>query len=94
MQKYDPEFLEMIVQEVIRRLTGAGVTVATNGKPFVSTEKCNKTAELVLSERLITLSTLHGRLDGVGSLVVHRKSLVTPAVRDELNRRSIQLRKE
>ena len=93
-QSYDPEFLEMIVQEVIRRLTGAGISVTTNGKRTVAVEKESKSAELVLSDRLITLATLHGRLDGVASIVVKRKSLLTPAVRDELNRRNIQLRKD
>jgi hypothetical protein len=94
MKSYDPEFLEMIVQEVIRRLTGAGISVASNGKIPGAKATGSPSAELVLSDRLITLATLHGRLDGIGSLVVNRKSLVTPAVRDELNRRNIQLRKE
>jgi hypothetical protein len=96
MPNYDAEFLEMIVQEVIRRLTGAGISVTKNGKPqrSLSAAQTDTKTELVLSDRLITLATLQGRLDGIGSLVVNRKSLVTPAVRDELNRRNIQLRKE
>ena len=95
MPTYDPEFLEMIVQEVIRRLTGAGISVLKNGKSHPSaTATASHHAELVVTDRLITLSTLQGKLDGVASLVVNRRSLVTPAVRDELNRRNIQLRKE
>ena len=87
MPQYDAEFIERIVQEVIRRLTGAGISVATK-------QDSEKKTELVLSDRLVTMATLQGRLDGIGSLVVNRKSLLTPAVRDELNRRNIQLRKE
>ena len=96
MQQYDAEFLEFIVQEVIRRLTNAGTPItktATMSKsPPPSTNDSGR--ELVLSERLITLSTLQGRLDGIAKLVVMRKSLITPAVRDELKRRNISLRKE
>ena len=53
-QHSDSELFERIVQEVIRRLVAGGVTVGATG---------NK--QLALSERVITLATLDGKLDGV-----------------------------
>ncbi|HAY81953.1 MAG TPA: hypothetical protein DCY79_19290 [Planctomycetaceae bacterium] len=79
-QHSDPELFERIVQEVIRRLVAGGVTVGATG---------NK--QLALSERVITLATLDGKLDGVETVSVQKRAVVTPAVKDELNRRSIRL---
>ncbi len=79
-QHSDSELFERIVQEVIRRLVAGGVTVGATG---------NK--QLALSERVITLATLDGKLDGVETVSVQKRAVVTPAVKDELNRRSIRL---
>ena len=79
-QHSDSELFERIVQEVIRRLVAGGVTVGDTG---------NK--QLALSERVITLATLDGKLDGVETVSVQKRAVVTPAVKDELNRRSIRL---
>jgi hypothetical protein len=46
---------------------------------------------LQLDDRVVTLATLEGKLDSVRRLVVHRKAIVTPAVREELSRREIEL---
>jgi hypothetical protein len=72
-----PEQLEWIVQEVIRRL---------HGQPAQS-----EASELTLSDRVITLATLRDRLTNVGRIVVPSRAVVTPAVRDELNKRQIAL---
>lgn len=81
--QYDPEFVEFIVREVIRRLTGGtgAASVATPAR------------ELAVQERLVTLATLHGKLDGVRRVSVGRRAIVTPAVRDELSRRQIELQR-
>ena len=82
-QPFDPDFIERIVQEVIRRLIEQGIAVrlaATNDE-----------TELAVSDRVVTLATLGGRLAGVKRLVVGGRSIVTPAVKDELNDRSIEL---
>lgn len=47
--------------------------------------------ELVLTERVITMRTIDGRLAGVQRLLVPPKSVVTPAVRDELRKHKIEL---
>ncbi len=81
----DSAVIEQIVQEVIRRLRDRGVGVVDEA---VSTEPA---AKLEIEDRLVTLATLHGRLDGVGELGVARHVVVTPAVIDELNNRGITL---
>jgi len=47
--------------------------------------------ELVVTSRVITLTELGERLAGVRRLVVPPRAIVTPAVRDELYRRNIEL---
>jgi hypothetical protein len=47
--------------------------------------------ELVLAERVVTLASLDGRLDGVRRLVVPAGAVVTPAARDDLYRRGVSL---
>jgi hypothetical protein len=42
-------------------------------------------------DRLLTLATLEGKLDGLRRLVVHRKAIVTPSLKEELSRRGIEL---
>jgi ribose 5-phosphate isomerase RpiB len=49
--------------------------------------------QLQLSDRTITLELVAGRLDGVREMLVPAGAVVTPAVRDELQRRQIVLRK-
>ena len=82
-QPFDPDFIERIVQEVIRRLVKQSVVVggATAGGEV----------ELAVSDNVVTLATLDGRLTGVKRLVVGGRSIVTPAVKDELKDRSIEL---
>ena len=81
-----PEQLEWIVQEVIRRLKAA----AGDGRVAVG-ERSSTTADLRLTDKVITLRSLEGRLDGVSRLVVSPRAVVTPAVKDELKQRKIEL---
>lgn len=76
----DSDLFERIVQEVIRRLVAGGVDVGTTA---------NK--QLSVSERVITLATLEGKLDGVDTISAQKRAVVTPAVKDELKRRKIRL---
>ncbi len=70
-----PEQLEWIVQEVLRRLS----------------EPKTQASELALSERVVCMETISGRLEGVGRLIVAAGAVVTPSVRDELRNRSIEI---
>ncbi len=82
-QQFNSEFIERIVQEVIRRLVERGVVLGDE-------TNCD-TTELVLEDKLITLAKLDGRLNEVTRMVVGSRAIVTPSVKDELNDRSIEL---
>jgi hypothetical protein len=75
-----PEQLEWIVQEVIRRLRAADGHAAPP-----------PAGELRLSDRVVTLAALQDRLASVRRVVVPARAVVTPAVRDELKQRQIEL---
>ena len=47
--------------------------------------------DLSINARVVTMTEVAGRLDGVRRLLVSRGAIVTPAVRDELLRRGIML---
>jgi hypothetical protein len=73
------EQLEWIVAEVIRRL-GAERQAVTNDDGV-----------LAIGDELVTLATVEGRMNGVRSVRVTRRAVVTPAVRDELKKNGIEL---
>jgi len=79
---YTEQDVERVVLEVIRRLG-----LLASPQPVTS-----KTGiELVLTDRVVTLRSIEGKLAGVARLVVAATAVVTPAVRDTLNDRSIEL---
>ena len=67
------------------RTSGMPVALAKSKRAESSNEVFNS------EERLLTLATLDGKLEGLRRLVVHRKAIVTPALREELSRRGIEL---
>jgi hypothetical protein len=81
----DPAVFEQIVQEVIRRLLDRGVGVSDKNK------SADPATDLEIDGKLVTLATLRNRLNGVGKLLVGRRTVVTPAVIDELKDRGIEL---
>jgi hypothetical protein len=78
--------VEWIVVEVIRRL-GA---LADNNRVAVK-EHSSVTVELALHDKVITMRSLEGRLSSVTRIVVPPRAVVTPAVKDELKTRRIEL---
>jgi hypothetical protein len=72
--------VEYIIREVIRRLMAMGNETSRDDGGTVT-----------LTERLVTMSTLDGRLANVKRLIVGKKALVTPLVKDELRNRKITL---
>ena len=72
--------VEYIIREVIRRLTAMGNEPSREDGGTVK-----------LTERLVTMATLDGRLANVKRLIVAKKALVTPLVKDELRNRKITL---
>ena len=85
MQQISDELFERIVQEVIRRLLAGGVAVADGD------DRQAPRRELAIEERVVTLEKLRGRLENIDRLVVAKKAIVTPAVKDELKDRGIEL---
>jgi hypothetical protein len=81
---FSEEQIEWIVVEVIRRLGLLGASAEANGAPQSNVELC-------ISERVVTLRTIEGRLAGAKRLVVVPRTIVTPAVKDELKARNIEL---
>lgn len=87
--------LERVVQEVLRELNrlAGPPPLAPAATPRTPSQSAVPAADgqLALSDRVVTLSLLEGRLAGLRKLVVSPTSLVTPAVRDELARRNVEL---
>jgi len=80
--------VERIVSEVIRRLIAMGVVVP-NGNGDTCTESTGN--ELHLTDRVVSLAVIERRLDGVRRVTVEKKAVVTPAVRDELREKNVEL---
>ena len=79
----DPEFVEYIVAEVMRRLRQRGAAIASEPK--------QGNGELVLEDQVVTLATLDSRLTQVQRVVVGTRAVVTPAVKDELKEKGVEL---
>ena len=80
---FTEEQIEWIVAEVIRRLPPTWV--AENER------SSSPVGELSIADRVVTMRSIEGRLNGITSLVVNRRAVITPAVRDELKQRKIEL---
>ncbi len=87
--KYDLELVEYVVREVIRRLTADGRFVPHNAAPTSPVAQ----RELTVTDRLVTLATLQDKLEGITQITIARRSVITPAVRDELKQRMIELKR-
>ena len=78
----DATEIDRIVAEVLRRLEaqgrGAAAALGSNG-------------ELTVEDRVVTMSVLNGRLDNVRRVTVRTGAVITPAVRDELRDRGIEV---
>ncbi len=76
--------MDRIISEVMRRLA-----VPLGALDAAPTQEAN--ACLRISGGVVSLSAVEGRLEHVRQLVVSRRAVVTPAVRDELRKRDIEL---
>ena len=79
--------IDRIVAEVVRRLRAI---MASSSAPVSGSRETTSVAnELSLSEKVITLQLLKGRLDGITKVIVADRAIITPAVKDELKDRKI-----
>jgi len=69
--------IDRIVREIVSRLRAE-----MEMKPV---------AALTMDARVITMSELEGKLDGVRQLVVRHRTIITPLVRDELREKKIEI---
>jgi hypothetical protein len=92
--------IERIVRQVLAELgvvdSPTVPVAARNGKPAREAdsqygEPSKAPADCVIGDRVVTLASLDGRLNGARVLRVARGAVVTPAVRDELKTRNIRL---
>jgi hypothetical protein len=83
----DASNMDTIVREVLRRLTQMS-------SPTAQQAAAPAANELRISQRVVTLRHCDGSLDGVSRVIVPLGAVVTPAVRDELQRRKISLEHE
>ncbi len=72
--------IERIVQEVLRRLAAMNVLPQNTA---VTT--------LTIASRLITLTELTGKLQGITRVDVQLRAVVTPAAKDYMRERGVQL---
>lgn len=88
VETIDPAIVETIVREVMDRLKGSAIVPTT---AVDQGSQPDSSAELELADRVVTLESIRNKLDGVSRIVVAENSIVTPAVKDELNARRVQL---
>lgn len=79
----NPEFVEYIVAEVLRRLREQGISVVSDA--------ASSGRDLVLDDQVVALAKLNGRLSNVERLIVKQRAIVTPAVKDELKEKGVEL---
>jgi len=70
--------IDGVVREVLERLTGG---------------KNGSSAERTLDDRVVTVSTISGQLEGVQTIVVRHRAVITPAASDVLRARKIAVRR-
>jgi len=74
--------VEQIVRQVLDELRAAGSSQA-HGMPSVGS---SSNSTLTLTTKVITGTSLEGRLDNITQLIVPRGAIFTPAARDELKK--------
>lgn len=82
--------IDRIVAEVVRRLRAIMATSSTPAVSSAVTAPRETISSLNLTDKVITLQTLRGKLDGITTVIVSERAIVTPAVKDELRERKIR----
>jgi hypothetical protein len=79
--------IERIVREVLARL--APVSPSDASRSVSTASPVLNPGALSLSNRLVTVSELDGRLEGVRTVIVPPRAVITPAARDLLRQRGV-----
>jgi hypothetical protein len=85
--------IERLVREVLAELATAQRPAPDAPAPVAAAPRAAAAdgGQLTVAVRVVTMSELIGRLEGLRQLVVLPEAIVTPAVRDELRRRNVEL---
>lgn len=84
--------VEQIVRQVLRQLQGTSAPAASAvAAPTPVSAPAPSCGELRLGEPVVTLSRLTGQLEGIATVIVGSAAVVTPAARDLLKQRGIEL---
>ena len=78
--------MDAVVREVIHRLG-----LEQNPGMASATDEVSTGETVRLSDKVVTLESLNGRLSENTRIVVQPAAIVTPSVRDELRQRKIEL---
>jgi hypothetical protein len=90
--RLEPDQLEWIVQEVVRRLRDNSIRSSLPaGEGLGVGDEAPKDAHIVLSQALITAATLERKLAGVTQLTIPAKAVITPSARDLLKQHNVEL---
>ncbi len=90
--RLDPDQLEWIVREVVRRLQSDSLrSPPPGGEGLGEGGAPPRDSHVALTDSLVTAATLEHKLHGVARLSVPRHAVVTPSARDLLNERGIEL---
>ena len=89
-QQFDKAAIESIVREVLRRLQCVGnqnpiATAASNSNGH------HDSHSFACDDKVIAMETLRGKLENIKTLRVKPKTIITPAARDELRDRKIEI---
>lgn len=87
---YAAENIEWIVREVMRRL-GSGTAAVHAGEQTMPDEAAASDRQLRVAGHIVTLADVADRLDGIATVAVPPRAVVTPSVRDLLRQRGIAL---
>jgi hypothetical protein len=90
---FSEEQVEWIVTEVMRRLRTLDGNNRVAGDER-SSSPVDRRSELTLGDRVITLRSIENRLTDVHRLIITKQAVITPAVKDELKQRNIELVRE
>ncbi|UUO05207.1 hypothetical protein M4951_17710 [Blastopirellula sp. J2-11] len=88
------EQIERIVRLVVQQVRTLAKSSETTVSLAPSVEISTDGSEVALADRVVTMETLEGKIGGAKALVVSPTAIVTPAVRDALRDRGVQLRRD
>jgi hypothetical protein len=95
--KLDAQAIERIVAEVMRRLSQLTAAepepapAVAIGQPAELAPPRPPADHLLVDARVVTMTAIQGRLEGIRRVVVDPRAVVTPSVKDELDKKRIRL---